>query len=218
MTAETDQLPLQGQWSVRLDPEDNGVDQAWYAETLEETIHLPGTTDEARLGQRTMDRPTERLSRRFKYEGAAWYQRTVTVPPSWEDRHVSLFLERTRPTMLWVDEKRVGARRSLTTPHVYDLTELVAPGEHTLTLRVDNDAPVMSGDGTMLGDTHGVGLSHMATEHTQCARRGARPSRPETPQAGSRRRPSGAHPSPETGRIRPEAQRQEGPRPPTGGA
>jgi len=167
MRAGPDQISLQGQWSVRLDPENAGIDREWYAEPFEEGMTLPGTTDEAQLGERTTERPTERLSRRFEYEGAAWYRRTVTVPPGWADSRVSLCLERTRPTTLWVDGTRVGARDSLTTPHVYDLTGLVAPGEHVITLRVDNDAPVMTGEGTMLGDTHGVGLSHMATEHTQ---------------------------------------------------
>jgi len=167
MSARTEQLSLRGQWSVRLDPADVGIDEEWYAETFGESMALPGTTDEARLGDRTTDRPTERLSRRFEYEGAVWYQRTVTIPPSWENRGTELFLERTRPTTLWVDRTRVGSRESLTTPHTYDLTKLVEPGDHVLTLRVDNDAWLMTGEDTMLGDTHGVGLSHMATEHTQ---------------------------------------------------
>jgi hypothetical protein len=77
------------------------------------------------------------------YVGAAWFNRTVSIPPAFNGQRVTLTLERPHwETTLWVDGKQAGpSQNSLGTPHVYDLTALLGPspaGNHTLILRVDN--------------------------------------------------------------------------------
>ena len=73
------------------------------------------------------------------YTGAAWYQREVEIPEDWEEQELSLWLERPHwETTLWVDNQRVGMQNTLGTPHHYSLTDYLTPGQHTLTIRVDN--------------------------------------------------------------------------------
>jgi hypothetical protein len=73
------------------------------------------------------------------YKGPAWYQKTVTIPDNWKGKSLELFIERSHwETTVWIDNKRVGIRNSLGTPHVFDLTGALTPGPHQLTVRIDN--------------------------------------------------------------------------------
>jgi hypothetical protein len=117
------------------------------------------------------------------YAGAAWYQRDIEIPANWAGKRVVLSLERPHwETRVWMDDRPVGTNTSLATPHDYDLgivggarrsvhagrrlndagapgvthpTEL-APGKHTLTIRVDNRMIVDIGEN-----------SHSISDHTQ---------------------------------------------------
>ncbi|MDS0300646.1 glycoside hydrolase [Halogeometricum sp. S1BR25-6] len=150
---------LAGEWGFALDPDDVGVDERWFESSLGDVISLPGTTDEAEKGAPNPTREPDHLTRRHPYEGAAWYQRTVTISDEWATKRVVLTLERTRSTRLWVDGDPVGRRDSLSTPQEYDLPAALDAGEHVLTVRVDNTSSVLS--------LPGVQRSHAATEHTQ---------------------------------------------------
>ncbi|GAB7017337.1 sugar-binding domain-containing protein [Halostagnicola bangensis] len=152
-------LSLSGPWDLRLDPEREGGIEALSDDEIDGTVFLPGTTDEYGYGTEIEDRPRDHLQRTHQYEGPAWYRRTVSVPDSWANQRVRLLLERTRPTELWVDGEQIGSRTCLSTPHVYDLTGAVEPGEHEIVLRVDNTDESM--------DRPGIRRSHASTEHTQ---------------------------------------------------
>ncbi|GAA1581709.1 DUF5107 domain-containing protein [Actinoplanes couchii] len=90
------------------------------------------------------------------YRGAAWFQRTVDIPAGWRDRTIVLHLERVHwESTVWLDDRRIGADRSLTTPHRFDLGTL-EPGRHTLTLRIDNRTVVDVGPN-----------AHSVSDHTQ---------------------------------------------------
>lgn len=92
------------------------------------------------------------------YKGAAWYKKEVDIPSGWRGKDISLLLERCHwETQLWVDGKKIGMRNSLGTPHVYDLSDALAPGRHTLTLRVDNS----------IKDIDPGENSHSISDHTQ---------------------------------------------------
>lgn len=133
-----DTLNLAGEWRIALDREKQGIRGRWYATTLKETIALPGTTDEARLGDFVDERCTDRLSRIWRWIGPAWYQRTVVIPRHWRGKRVSLFLERTKDSQVWVDATWMGSDDSLSTPHEFDLSKRLTPGRHVLTVLVDN--------------------------------------------------------------------------------
>jgi len=153
---------LAGEWTVRLDPDGVGEAERWFAESLEgQPIALPGTTDLAGIGHEldteSMTYPVEfedsrfpsfgpvtradesgHLARTHLYIGKAWYQRTIRVPEGWAAKCVQLRLERVLwRSDVWVDERYFGSYDSLVTEHAYLLKRL-EPGEHRLTVRVDN--------------------------------------------------------------------------------
>ncbi|MDP3000997.1 MAG: hypothetical protein Q8N47_26180 [Bryobacterales bacterium] len=155
--AQTNVIPLAGNWRFRLDAEKSGVPLRWQEQRFEgDGIFLPGSTDQAGYGLKTAGASRGWLSRPFLFEGAAWYQRSVVIPEPWRGKRISLFLERPHwQTDVWVDGRALGTQNSLSTPHIYDLGA-VAPGAHTLTIRVDNTYSIDVGRN-----------AHSVTEHTQ---------------------------------------------------
>lgn len=158
MTAEAiapNVISLEGTWRFRLDPEDSGVAQKWFAQQLEDAVRLPGTTDENQKGVKKDEQCIDRLSRVWYWKGPAWYQRKVMIPDGWKGKHITLFLERSKHTRVWVDETFCGGEDTLSAPQLFDLTRVLTPGEHTLTVLVDN------------ARLPPVGPSHAVDERTQ---------------------------------------------------
>jgi len=178
-------LSLAGEWRFRLDPDDEGAGAKWFEQGLPETIRLPGSLQEQGFGHDVSvethwtgsikDRSWFNADRYAPYRkpghvkvpfwlqpekhyvGPAWYQRMVDIPEAWKGKRVVLLLERCHwTTTVWVDDAKVGSGDSLSTPHVYDLTEHLAPGEHRLTIRVDNRMHVNVGAN-----------AHSVSDHTQ---------------------------------------------------
>ena len=129
---------LAGAWRFQLDVKNTGLGEKWQTRTLEDSVTLPGTTDTNRKGEKTTYRPTDRLARVWSWVGPAWYQREITIPESWNGKRVTVFLERTKNTRLWVNDTLVGGQDSLSAPHLFDITRAVKPGTHTLTVLIDN--------------------------------------------------------------------------------
>lgn len=157
---------LAGQWQFSLDRNDAGVQAQWFSRNLPDQIHLPGSLQNqnfgdlpsintpwvARIGAGLLSRPKYAVyenSTDFKtpfwltpkrhYVGVAWYQRTIHIPQSWTNQRVVLRLQRAHwQTTVWVDDRMIGTNDSLGTPHEYDLTDVATPGDHRLTIRVDN--------------------------------------------------------------------------------
>lgn len=132
-------LSLAGRWQFALDPEDKGLAEAWFdGRALPHTIHLPGTTDQAQYGTKTVGAIPMILTRRYRYYGAAWYRRDVIVPRTWKGDRQSLYLERVIfQSTVWVDGKQCDSQDSLVAPHVHALGQL-SPGHHVIVIRIDN--------------------------------------------------------------------------------
>lgn len=152
---ETNTLSLAGVWRFRLDPENVGVEKRWFAEKLDDSVTLPGTTDTNQKGVFKDERAVDRLSRVWYWKGPAWYQREVVIPQSWQGKRITLLLERSKTTRVWVDDKDCGAEDTLSAPQVFDLTGALTPGPHTITVLVDN------------AKLPPVGPSHAVDERTQ---------------------------------------------------
>jgi hypothetical protein len=153
-------IPLAGEWRLRLDPADAGIGEHWFhsADGFADRIPLPGSTDEHSFGRKSDEIAPQRLTRAYTFTGPAWYEREIAVPESWQGKRIALFLERCHwETRAWLNELPLGARISLSTPHIYELGivgqprfhrragELV-PGSHRLTVRVDNRTKVDVGE------------------------------------------------------------------------
>jgi hypothetical protein len=148
-------LPLNGTWKFRLDAEDVGVAEKWFAMEFDDTVQLPGTTDENRKGIKKNEQCIDRLSRVWYWKGPAWYQRRVTIPDAWKGNRITLLLERSKHTRVWFDETFCGWEDTLSAPQVFDMTSAMTPGEHTITVLVDN------------ARLPPVGPSHAVDERTQ---------------------------------------------------
>jgi hypothetical protein len=175
---------LAGNWRFELDRADVGIGENWFERALPDKIHLPGSLPAQGIGDDistntpwmgdVKQSPWYSAPEYAKYRqpgnvkvpfwlqpdkyysGVAWYQRDFDVPNSWNGKRVVLSLERPHwETRVWLDGKLVGTNDSLSTPHEYDFG-LLAPGKHTLTIRVDNRMIVNIGDN-----------SHAITDHTQ---------------------------------------------------
>ena len=92
------------------------------------------------------------------YTGAAWYQKQVTIPQSWSGQRIVLQLERAHTeTRVWVDGVELGMQNTFVVPQNFDLSSALAPGKHTISLRIDNSIKAIN-----------VGQdSHSLTDHTQ---------------------------------------------------
>ena len=154
-------VDLSGTWQFQLDPEDQGESNAWFDRELESSIDLPGTTSMAQVGTPLELKPemTKRVLRGLhqthEYIGAAWYQREIDVPESFNGKLVELVLERVIwQTDVWLDGEKIGSAKSLSTPQVFSMGQL-SPGTHRLSLRVDNR------------EIHKIGMSHAYSIETQ---------------------------------------------------
>ncbi len=125
-------IDISGKWKAALDKEQTGIAPAYDSE-----IELPSTTSFAGLGEENTERETGFLTDAHKFEGDAWFTRNVDLTPA-AGKTARVFFERTRMTRLFIDGKEAGSCKSLTTPHVYDITSFVSPGEHEITVCVSN--------------------------------------------------------------------------------
>jgi len=169
-----DTLDLSGKWSCTLDKDSNGISEEWFLKDLDGLdVNLPGALNENKIGTRAgLDTPNissgkfapEELSkdgeskimaglkRTYTYIGKAWYQKEIEIGEEWEGKHLTLFLERCGwETSLWIDGKKAGSETSLVTPHIYDISHLLKPGKHRITILCDNQPKINYG-GMMIAE------------------------------------------------------------------
>ncbi|MEB0262046.1 glycoside hydrolase family 2 TIM barrel-domain containing protein [Mucilaginibacter sp. 10I4] len=136
-------VSLAGTWSVKLDSSDKGMADKWFLKSLDGQIKLPGTLDDAGLGM-PVKTDTSLLSkeimlhlaRRYRYTGAAWYQKIIHINKGMTD--AAIYLERVIwKAECWIDGRPAGSQESLIAPHTFSIGKL-APGKHIITLRIDN--------------------------------------------------------------------------------
>ena len=153
-------ISLAGEWNVELGKSGSAFAKSKRASQGEvKRAILPGTIDTNCLGFAPKDTmETTHLTRLYAYKGAARYSRTINIPKDWKKKPVELFLERTRPTWVYVDGELVDSCNFISTPQRYLLPKKVKPGKHLLEIVVDNGRGVPD---------QVYGSSHAYTEDTQ---------------------------------------------------
>jgi hypothetical protein len=161
----TNKILLNGEWALHLAPEKPPHSADPQSLDYNLSIQLPGTLDDAGIGDPNPVEPNlERevmlhLHRKVTYTGPAYYTREINIPKNWEDKNISLRLERILwESIVWVNGQKVGNNLSLSTAHEYDLTSFLNPGKNTLTICVDNSKKY---------DLNRYDLAHAYTNHTQ---------------------------------------------------
>jgi beta-galactosidase len=137
-SAQDSRICLAGDWQVKLDTKNEILSGAGPFRT-EGMIALPGSLAENGYGIQTVGSDFGILTPEYKFIGKAWYSRQIHIPASWKNKEIELFLER----VLWestvlVDGMEISRQDALGTPHIHRLGKIV-PGEHTLTVLVDNE-------------------------------------------------------------------------------
>jgi hypothetical protein len=138
-------ISLAGQWLVRLDSLQVGIDQQWYKQLTGQAIQLPGTLDDAGIGKTPTLTASKvekevmlQLTRKHSYIGAAWYSKEFVIPKSFANKQIELYLERVIwKTQAWIDGAAIGTNESLSAPHRFGANAL-QPGKHLLVIRIDN--------------------------------------------------------------------------------
>lgn len=160
LSMQAQSVSLAGEWQVEL-----GESKSAFAKGKRVTTDaakraiLPGTIDTNHLGFAPKDTmETTHLTRLYAYKGAARYSREINIPKGWKKKPVELFLERTRPTWVYVDGELVDSCNFISTPQRYLLPKKVKPGKHLLEIVVDNGRGVPD---------QVYGSSHAYTEDTQ---------------------------------------------------
>ncbi len=134
-----DRINLAGEWQFALDRQAS----LHVGDAFSDQVVLPGTTDTNLKGDApATTTETTHLTRLHSYVGKAWYRREVTIPKDWKKQQVVLVLERTKPSVVYVDGQKAGDCDDISTAQVYDLSQWLTPGRHTLTLMVDNGETV----------------------------------------------------------------------------
>ena len=178
-------LSLAGDWNFRIDSLDQGVDNKWYDEPMDEIVKLPGSMAENGKGDEVtlktnwtgdiVDQSyfTDKKYEKYRqtgnikipfwlkpvkyYKGAAWYQKEVDIPSDWDGKNIILFLERPHwESTVFVNGKRAGSENSLAVPHQYDVTDLLVQGKNRISIRMDNRVVIPVGVN-----------SHSISDHTQ---------------------------------------------------
>ena len=179
-------IDLSGEWQFKIDTSDVGISEKWFETNFSETVHLPGSMVENGKGfeitmatkwtggirnpewykdpnytpyhDSTNIRFPYWLQPLKKYTGAAWYKRIITIPENWDAKTVWLNLERVHwESKVWVNSEEIGMQNSLATPHQYEISSYLKPGENTITICVDNRTKTVD-----------VGHdSHSISDHTQ---------------------------------------------------
>lgn len=145
---------LAGEWQFALDKDKTGIARELYRRrTLEDTISLPGTTAEAKKGERGSERRVDCLTEPYHFEGYAWYMREITISQREAGERFFFVMERTRKSTVWVDGRRAGHFESFYVEHKYELTEYLTPGTHILTVMIDNTDYVTGGGHMTSPDT-----------------------------------------------------------------
>ena len=160
LSMQAQSISLAGEWQVELGESKSAFAKGkrMVTDAVKRAI-LPGTIDTNHLGFAPKDTmETTHLTRLYAYKGAARYSRTINIPKDWKKKPVELFLERTRPTWVYVDGELVDSCNFISTPQRYLLPKKVKPGKHLLEIVVDNGKGVPE---------QVYGSSHAYTEDTQ---------------------------------------------------
>ncbi|MBI4558291.1 MAG: hypothetical protein HY706_11975 [Candidatus Hydrogenedentes bacterium] len=120
-------VSLNGPWRFDLDRDDVGVGQQWFAgHTFTRTINVPFPWQSELSGVHDL-----------AYQGAAWYERDVTIPgEAKESRVFVVFGAVDWHATVWVNGQKVAEHEGGYTPFEVELTGFAKPGETVrLTLR-----------------------------------------------------------------------------------
>ncbi len=130
--SETRELKdLGGIWRFRADVDGTATSEAWHERPLREAgcMPVPASYNDVVQDPRVRD-----------LVGAAYYEREIRIPASWEGRRIVIrFAAATHHATVWLDGHEVARHKGGFLPFEVDITDRAEPGGvHRLTVAVDN--------------------------------------------------------------------------------
>lgn len=119
-------VTLNGFWDFRMDPEDQGLDQAWSAGfSHNRPVAVPASwNDQFEDGR--------------DFLGPAWYQKRFSLPWGWDDQKILLrFNSVNYLAQVWLNGKMLGRHEGGHLPFIFDITDALIADENKLVVRVD---------------------------------------------------------------------------------
>lgn len=116
-------INLNGKWHLKLDAQKIGIEKKYFENCqFDNFITLPGTISEQKKSPQTDEKATGFLTDPYKFEGWAWFQKSIKInnKNKSENNLFRLTLERTRYSTLWINGKKIGTKNTLSGRHVYD--------------------------------------------------------------------------------------------------
>jgi hypothetical protein len=137
-------LSLDGVWRFRLDPDDRGLPERWYAhpEVLSEEVRVPGCWQGQGLGgdgeEMTQDFRLRARTFRATYTGTGWYGTTLAALEEWAGSRLWLNFGGAHPSaQVWLNGEPVGENDLPYVPFALEITDLVRPGvQNDLVVRI----------------------------------------------------------------------------------
>lgn len=164
-TKPVNDISLAGEWKLCIDSISDPATVNTESLDYNLRLSLPSTLDSEGIGipvnaDTLLERKTMlHLQRKLSYVGPAYYSREVLIPRNWKEKTITLKLERVIwESTVWIDGKKAGNNFSLSTPHYYDLSTLLTPGKHTITVCIDNSRKFI---------LNASDMAHAYTEETQ---------------------------------------------------
>lgn len=137
-------LRLDGTWGFRLDPDDAGVQEQWFAQpaTIADPIQVPGCWQGQGYGSEAKDRvwdfALEARTFRATYAGTAWYRTEIHPPAAWRSERLWLNFGGIHPSAeIWLNGVKLGESHLPFAPIGFEVTEALRFGEaNSLVVRV----------------------------------------------------------------------------------
>ena len=137
-------ISLAGQWSFRLDPQDQGVKEQWFDDrgTLADKIGVPGCWQGQGFGGDGKDQLFEDRGpvRTFRatYTGTGWYGKHFHAPAEWKRSRIWLNFGGVHPSAeIWLNGVRLGENHLPFVPFGFEVTDVLRfDKENWLAVRV----------------------------------------------------------------------------------
>ena len=129
---EERRLSLDGQWRLRLDPEDKGLRERWCEQpgAITESVTVPGCWQGQGHGDDSEDMiwdfGLEARVFRATYKGTGWYTRSFAAPNEWQGERIQLSFGGVHPSAeVWLNGTRLGENDMPFVPFGFDVTDLL---------------------------------------------------------------------------------------------
>lgn len=134
--------PLDGDWRFAIDPHDEGLRQAWYADEPVPASEWTAPRDYDDGAWQTAPVPAcwNMLRPEWRhYEGGVWYTRTLDHTPGEAGERTVLHIGAAAyEARVFLNGQFLGAHRGASTPFCIELTGHLRPGANRLQIQVDN--------------------------------------------------------------------------------